>query len=125
MTYGTSAYGSTSIGGSSASEWYVFFPYGLRAADVLFESQLNLSFNTGQFSVFTRQGSEVPSGGSGVVYKLYTSNDPGETPQLQVTQEGDGQNVIPAALFITVTAEINGTTWPGGQFFVVRGRAGS
>lgn len=125
MSYGSSTYGSSALGGSAASEWFTFFPLLQRDPDVLFESRLNLGFNSGSFSVFTRQGSEAASSSSGVVYKFYTSNDPDETPQLQATQEGDGQNVIPAALFITVTAEISGDIWAGGQVFSVRGRVGS
>jgi hypothetical protein len=126
MSYGSASYGSAAIGGAAASLWFIFFPMSpivARDPDVLYESRLDYS-GTGLFSVFTRQGSEPTSGSAGVTYQIYTSNDPDETPQLQATQEGDGQNVIPAAQFITVTAEINGTIWAGGQFFEVRGRAG-
>lgn len=127
MNYGTAPYGSTSIGGATASQWYVFFPMPLavpRDADVLYEARLEYS-GSGLFSVFTHQASEPGSGPAGVIYKMYASNDPDETPQLQATQEGDGQNVIPAARFITVTAYIDPAVWsPGGQFFEVKGRAG-
>ena len=123
MNYGTSSYGSIAFGGSVASEWFIFFPMLLRDPDVLFESQLEYG-GSGFFSVFTRQASEATASSSGVTYKIYTSNDPGETPQLQTTQEGDGQAVIGAARFIMVTALIDGIIWSTGQLFEVRGRAG-
>lgn len=123
MNFGTTTYGSTAIGGAAASPWFVFFVFLLREPDIVFTSTLTYD-STGMFSVFMRQGSEVVSNTSGVIYKIYSANDPHETPQLQTTQEGDGQAVIGAAHFITVTAEVNGAIWGGGQLFEVRGRAG-
>lgn len=125
MSYGTSSYGSTSIGGATASQWYVFFSWTTRDAGTVFESRLEYG-QSGFFSVFFRQSNyaAIEQGGvPGVAYRVYTSNDPDETPQQQALQEGDGQTVVGAARFITVTMYIDPDIWVGMQC-EVRGRAG-
>lgn len=121
MNYGTSSYGSTAIGGATASQWFIFFPFLLYAPDVLFESRLEFTGSATFFSLFSNQGEES---GSGIEYKVYTSNDPDETPQLQTTFAGIGQAVIGAARFIKVTAQIDSGVLPGGMNLSIMGRTG-
>lgn len=121
MNYGSSSYGSAALGGASANQWFTFFVYKIYAADVLLTSTLELGVSSGLFSVFSAQGNES---GEGILYQVFTSNDPGETPQLQVTFAGIGQSVVGAAQFVTVTVQIDGAVWPGGMNFSVRGRLG-
>lgn len=121
MNYGTSSYGATAIGGSVASQWFIFFPFLTYGPDVVFESRLEFTGSGTFFSLFSSQSNES---GNGIQYKVYTSNDPHETAQLQTTFAGVGQAVIGVARFITVTAEIDGGVWSGGMQFSIKGRAG-
>lgn len=115
MSYGSLAYGSAAIGGMF-SALQTFFAYGLRDAGE-YEAQLELATNQLFYSVFIRQASEV-AGESFIETRIYTSNDPEETPQLQVVQ-GDAlyaQQIIGAARFITVRVTVI-----NGQYFSVTG----
>lgn len=105
MTYGASAYGAAAYGGSAnANNEQVFFPYLVRAENVLYEARVEFSGPEEFYEVLTRQGAEEIS----VEYKIYASNGPGETPQLQTTTGGGGptQSIIAARPIIVVTAEI-------------------
>jgi hypothetical protein len=124
MSYGSTAYGSASISGSASSIWRWFFPLQIRAPNTLFEAKAEFSSPSGLYSIYTFQATEPGSGSAGVTYKMYSSNDPDETPQLQSTVEGNGQTVVGLARFITVTAFIDGAVWGLGQIFSVRGRPG-
>lgn len=121
MTYGSSAYGSTALGGAAASEWFTFFPLLGYAPDVLHKAEMEFTGSDQLFSLFVSQSNET---GEGTSYKAYTANDPSETPQLQVTFAGVGQTVIGAARFITVTVELDSAVWAGGLILSIRGRRG-
>jgi hypothetical protein len=115
MSYGSSSYGSAPIGGSAASGWYTFFPYMTRA-EGLYEAQSQFTGAPGFFSLFSAQSNtDIP-----VEYRVYTFNDPAETPQLQVVFSGRGQAVVGTATFIKVTALLSGFS----EIFSILGRPG-
>lgn len=122
MNYGTTAFGASAIGGSPASLWFTFFPFLLRAPDILFEAQLEFGGGGEFFTLSVNQNTES---GDGVLYKAYTSNGPGQTPQLQSTFAGIGETLIGAAAIIIVTGQIDSAVWAGGIQFSIRGRAGA
>lgn len=123
MSYGSSNLGSVSVGGA-LDTGQVFFPMALREPDVEYEAIAFVDTEENYYSVFTRQASEPGSGSAGVVHRIYNSHGEGETPQLQVTVEGNAQAVIGAAPIIVVRTIIDGITWAGGQYFSVTGRPG-
>lgn len=118
MNYGASAYGSTSLGGLSAGHWQTFFTYLGRAVGI-HEAKAEFTGTSSLYSIFARLSSDVLD----VIFRVYTHNDPDETPQLQVTFGGFGnyfQGVIGAARFIIVRAEVVTAL----QTFEVHGRPG-
>jgi hypothetical protein len=123
MSFGSSAQGSSAYGGNAnAVNEQVFFILDNRAPDVLYEAQANFNGPETFYEILTLQGSESGSGPSGIEYKVYTSDGPGITPQLQVTIGGNGQSIIGAAPIIVVTAIIDSAVWAVGTDFSVRGR---
>lgn len=125
MSYGSASYGSTSYGGNANSlNEQVFFPLDNRDPDVLFTAEAAFTGQETTYSVYTLQGSEG-TGPAGVEYKIYTAHEQGETPQLQVTVQGNGQSVIAAAPRIVVTAIIDSAVWSVGEDFKVTGRPGN
>lgn len=124
MLYGATAYGGSTYGGNAnAVNEQVFFPLlsGNYEPDVLYEAEASFFGSELRYSVFTLQASEG-TGPSGVTYKVYVSRSEGETPQLQVTVEGNGQTVVAAGIRIVVTMLIDGVVWPTGQNVKVTGR---
>lgn len=123
MNYGTSSYGATPIGGSGGGGWYTFFASVQRDSDVTHTAQLEVNTSEQFFSVFSQQNSIPGSGSAGITYKVFTSNDPDEAPQLQSQAEGFyTQQVVGAARFITVTAFIDSAALGPSSTFEVRGR---
>lgn len=124
MSFGSAALGSSALGGNanSANE-QVFFPYPEpdRAPDVLYEASALFNGPETSYEILTIQGSEG-IGPSGIEYKVYTSEGPGHTPQLQVTLGGNGQSIIAAAPIVVVTAILDSAVWPSGLNFGVKGR---
>jgi len=121
MSYDSSAYGSSTIGSSAASQWQTFFPwlFGVARPAGEYEAIAETALTSGFYSVIIQQSSE--GGEQSMETRIYTSNDPDETPQLQTTQ-GDAlyaQQVIGAARFITVRVTVF-----IGQFFSIIGRPG-
>lgn len=125
MSYGSSTYSGSAYGGNANSvNEQVFFQLDIRVPDVLFEAEAAFMGEDSLYSVYTLQESESGSGPAGVEYKIYTAHEQGETPQLQVTVQGNGQSVIAAAPRIVVTAIIDSAVWAVGQAFRVTGRPG-
>lgn len=123
MSFGAAAYGSATYGGiaNSANE-QAFFSFIPRPPDTLFGASAIFSGSNDWYEIRTLQSSEPGAGPSGVIYEIYTSHDPNETPQRQTTLEGNGQAIIAAAPFIKVTAFIDGEVWDLGMIFKVVGR---
>lgn len=118
MTFGCAAYGSTTIGGTTASQWFTFFSYLERAVGD-YEAVAELDGSATLFSLFAAHASDAIQ----VNYEAFTHNDPDETPQSQGTFGGFGlnfQNVIGAARFIRLRASVPDSS----QLFGVRGRLG-
>lgn len=100
MSYGSATYGSTPLGGASGSRWVFFLPdeplttgahrrtLEYTGAALFFGVQLHM------LSHFEPAEREL---------KVYTHNDPAETPQLQVatTETLDATVFVGAARFIT------------------------
>lgn len=125
MSYGSLAYGGSAYGGSAnAVNEQVFFPFVASSytPDVIHEAEVLFSGSEAHYSVFTLQESESGSGPSGVTYDVYVSHSEGETPQHQVTVQGNGQTVVASGIRIVVTMLIDGTVWPTGQNVKVTGR---
>lgn len=125
MSFGSSAFGSTSYGGNAnANDEQIFFsfPEPNRAPDILYEASARSSSPALYYEILTQQGSESASGPSGIEYKVYASHSEGETPQLQVTLGGNGRSIIGAAQTIVVTAIIDSAVWGIGTNFGVKGR---
>lgn len=125
MSFGSSTYGGSAYGGSAnAVNEQIFFPFigGNYAPDVLHEAEVRFSGSEARYSVFTEQGSESGSGPAGVTYDVYVSRSEGETPQHQVTVQGNGQTVVVAGIRIVVTMMIDSAVWPFGQNVKVTGR---
>lgn len=102
MSYGSTAYGSAALGGSAASEWQVFFPLTIGVSSTLYESQAEFTGDSQFYSIFSYlSNTDIP-----VEVRIYTSNDLGETPQLQTVFSGHGQAVVGAARYMKVTAEL-------------------
>lgn len=117
MNYGTSAYGSTSIGGIAASEWFTFFPLTSRPEDT-YEATLEFTGTDPFYSILVQS----VGGGNVGLFESFTHNDPDESPQSQGTFGGEFgffQHVIGAARFIILRA-----TMTGGSNFSARGRQG-
>lgn len=116
MSYGTSSYGSASLGGLPAAQWFLFLPYQIRAEGT-YEATLEFLGTDPLFSLFLRKSNEA----SDVTIEAFSYNDPDETPQSQGTFSGHrAQHVIGAARFIMVRASIP----EGGELIEVRGRVG-
>jgi hypothetical protein len=109
MSYGSSPYGSTALGSASGATGQVFFPFGPYPTGQYEAQAENLS--TASFYELRFQQN---SGGSEIAeeelveYKVYSHNDPHETPQLQVTMGSalSSQTIIGAARFITVRMNV-------------------
>jgi hypothetical protein len=124
MAYGTSTYSASAYGGSAnAVNEQVIYAHGPNyAADVLHERSVNFNGPEDFYEILIRQGSENPSGPNGAEYKIYTSDGPGITPQLQTTVGGNGQSIIGAAPIIVVTALVDSAIWVSGLNFSIVGR---
>lgn len=117
MSYGTSNYGSSAIAGSTASQWFMFFPFALRDTGD-YDAAAEFTGTEQLFSLFFRKSSE----NTDVSVEAFTRNDLGETPQSQGTF-GSGhfaQHVIGSARYISIRATVGAI----GDSFEVRGRAG-
>lgn len=117
MNYGSAPYGSSSLGGAAASEWFTFFTLTSRDPGT-FEATLEFAGSEPFYSIFAQS----VGGTIGGLFEAFTYNDPSETPQSQGVFGGDFgflQSVIGSARFITVRA-----TMSNGSNFSVRGRAG-
>lgn len=123
MSFGTSAYGGASYGGSAnANNEQVIFQLDQYVSDVLHERNVLFTGITEFYEILIRQASENPSGPNGAEYKIYSSTSEGESPQLQVTVGGSGQTIIGAAPFIFVTALVDSAVWISGLNFSIVGR---
>lgn len=117
-TYGSSAYGSDSLGGGGGAGGQVFFT----AEEPLVTGlQSRTAAYVGQQSLYAVK-MHIPSTSAISQIKVYTSTSEGETPQLQVTlgPSLDAESVVGAAAFITVEVEAPSNLSSGGM--VITGR---
>lgn len=117
MNYGTTAYGSSAIGGSGNNLWQTFLSF-LQYEVGDYESEAEISTDDPLYSVFARKTSDLEN----LTVRVLTRNDPGETPQLQATG-GLGisaQLVVGSARFVKVEAALTDTAVQ----FEVLGRPG-
>ena len=112
MSYGSAALGSTSIGGAVASGNGVLFDRGEALVRGVYRRSLEYLGSAEFFQIEGR--SDV--GYNGRTLQIFSSNDPSETPQLQVISGVDDetfyvQSIIGAARFITVDLHLV-DPWP-------------
>lgn len=102
---GTSSLGSASLGGSVLTGWTFFSPEESLSQGVHRRS-LTYNGNVTFFGVLIQMNFE-PAEAQRVI-RVYTHNDPGETPQLQVTGGDSMELLLPvgAAQFIVVDLEM-------------------
>lgn len=106
MSYGSAALGSISLGGAAASKGALFF-WTEQLAGGIHRRSLEYTGDADFFQVETQMDGE-PQEQQRIV-RIYSHNDPGETPQLKVTVGGDAlysQSIIGAARFIVVDLEM-------------------
>lgn len=106
MSYGSAALGSTSLGGVAASQGMLFSP-SENLLEGVYRRSLEYLGGASFFQVETRM--ETASVSELRIARIYSHNDPSETPQLQVTVGADGhytQSIIGAARFIVVDLEV-------------------
>lgn len=123
MSYGSHSYSSTSYAGLPVSRGSLFLWSETLAQGVHRRSLEYLGAAT--FFQIETQMQDEPQEVQRIV-RIYSHNDPGETPQLQVTTGGDAyysQSIIGAARFIVVelefliTASQIGITISGSEYF--------
>lgn len=103
MNYGTTAYGSSAIGGSGNNLWQTFLSF-LVYLEGSYESEAEVNTDDPLYSVFARKTSDAET----LTVRVLTRNDLAETPQLQTTG-GLGisaQLVVGSARFIKVEADV-------------------
>lgn len=112
MSYGSAALGSASLGGAAASVGALYSPTeqlarGLHRRSLEYTGdaeffQIESRMETGEIATVLR------------LLRIYSHNDPSETPQLQVTVGADAfyiQSIVGAARFIVVDLEMV-DPWP-------------
>lgn len=107
MSYGSSGYGSAAIGGATSGVGQVFFALMVRSAGE-YEAGAEITTTEEFYEVVIRQSSEAAADDPFMETRVYTSNDPGETPQQQVSI-GDAlyaQSIVGAARFVTVQVTV-------------------
>lgn len=105
MSYGSAALGSTSLGGAAASQGAFYF-YTETLAQGVHRRSLEYLGEADFFQVETRMESFTEGRR---IMRVYSHNDPSETPQLQVTVGVDAfytQSIVGAARFIVVDLEL-------------------
>lgn len=123
MSYGSAALGSASFGGATASKGTLYFWTEALASGV---HRRSLEYTGGAqfFQIETLMENEPVE--ERRILRIYSHNDPAETPQLQTTVGGDAfytQSIIGAARFIVVDLELLGTfsqidiTITGSEYF--------
>ena len=110
MSYGSTAFAAASMGGLIASAGTFFSPSESLPRGSRFRT-LEYTGNAEWFQVVL-QMENVPTEPLRTV-RVYSNNDPGENPQLQVTmgEANYSQGIIGAARFITVELEML-DPWP-------------
>lgn len=100
MSYGTAAYGSTALGGTSESRWVFFVP-----TESLTEGAHRRTLEYTGSALFFGVQLHMDSFNEPPLRELrvYTHNDPSETPQLQVStnETFDATVFVGSARFIT------------------------
>lgn len=107
MSYGSSSLGSASIGGVAASQGVLFARNEFLTAGI-YRRTLEYNGTANFFQVESRVENE-PVDTVLRVIRVYSHNDLGETPQLQVIAGADSfyaQSIIGAARFIVVDLEL-------------------
>lgn len=118
MSYGSASLGSASLGGAAASVGTLFSP--IEVLDVgVYRRTLEYTGSANFFQIESRVENE-PVDVVFRILRIYSHNDPSETPQLQVTSGADSfyaQSIIGAARFIVVDLEML-SPWSSSQIGV-------
>lgn len=123
MSFGSASLGSSSLGGVVATLGTLFSPTESLTVGV---HRRSLEYTGGAqfFQIETLMENEPVE--ERRILRIYSHNDPAETPQLQTTVGGDAfytQSIIGAARFIVVDLELLGTfsqidiTITGSEYF--------
>jgi len=116
MSYGTSGYACASYAGTPASKDQMFLPRQ-QLQNGAYEHRAEYRGSAVYYSVEIWHNSET----NPVTNRIYTHNDPFETPQLQVITGGNSQysqSIIGAARFIVITTELT----EGPEVVTIKGR---
>lgn len=111
MSYGSYSLGSAALSGASASKGTLFAPSDSLARGVHRRSMEYIG-GASFFQVESRSENEATD--SIKTVRIYSHNDPGETPQLQTSTSADNfysQSIVGAARFIVVDLELI-APWP-------------
>lgn len=123
MSFGSASLGSSSLGGATASRGALYF-YTETLAQGVHRRSLDYTGDANFFQIESRRENE--STVEQRIMRVYSHNDPGETPQLQVTVGVDAfytQSIVGAARFIVVDLELLddfssiGVTVTGSEYF--------
>ena len=122
MSFGSSSFGSASLGGASGSLG-LFFSASEELSAGTYRRSLTYNGTALFFQIIQQQ--ETVAVDPIRLVKIYSHNDPGETPQLQtITGEANySQTIIGAAKFIVVDLELSetlsdiGITISGSEYF--------
>lgn len=120
MSYGSHAYGSAAFGGLPGARFVFFSSPELHDAGT-YRRSTEYTGNAEFFEVITKN--EGAADDPERVMRVYTHNDPGESPQLQVTVGVEAfytQTIIAAARFIVVEVEVP-TEAPGFPTILITG----
>jgi hypothetical protein len=122
MNYGSSAYGSVALGGLQTSGYLFFSPTELVLAGT-YSRSIEYPGSAEFFEVRTVITGGLEEDADARTMRIYSHNDPGETPQLQVTVGLEAfytQSIIGAARFIIVEVEMP-TNAPGIPTILITG----
>lgn len=106
MSYGSAALGSAALGGSAGSLGTFFSPN--ESFDIgVYRRSLEYTGSASFFQVIQQQET-VSAGDPRFIVRIYSHNDPGETPQLQSTsgEANFSQSIVGAVRFIVVEMEL-------------------
>jgi len=111
MIYGGPAYGSTGYGSKPGNNLQVFLPFSLYSANSFTSRTVDYKGSAQFYEINVFQTFETFD----MEYRVYTHDDPFETPQLQVILGGslNTQAIIGAHKFITVELTVGGSSVVG------------